>query len=141
MCSPLTKGKNPNRFRKNKIPFLCARSSACLWDEQAAATIYGENGRAILTLTQLLQTPYSNEGWLYGPAPITPAFLRLDPAFRKLCEQEQDQTIIFSTEGNKGNEDFVSWAEPKLCFLRCLLLFLFDSSPCHPQVPRRPSRR
>ena len=59
-------------------------------------TIIGENGRAISTLTQLLQTPYS--GWLYSPAPITPAFLRLDPlwdplradpAFQKLCEEKQ----------------------------------------------------
>src|SRR4029077_3385331 len=30
LCSLLTKEKNPSRFRKNKIPFLCARSSACL---------------------------------------------------------------------------------------------------------------
>src|ERR1700732_4062289 len=30
LCSLLTKGKNPNRFRKNKIPFLGARNSACL---------------------------------------------------------------------------------------------------------------
>ena len=59
-------------------------------------TIIGENGRAISTLTQLLQTPYS--GWLYSPAPITPALLRfdplwdplrVDPAFQKLCEQKQ----------------------------------------------------
>ncbi len=52
----------------------------------------GENSRAIATLTRLLQTPYG--GWLYSPAPITPALLRLDPiwdplradpAFQKLC--------------------------------------------------------
>jgi len=58
--------------------------------------IFGENSGAILTLTQLLQTPYS--GWLYFPAPITPALLRLDPfwdplrsdpAFQKLCEEKQ----------------------------------------------------
>jgi hypothetical protein len=50
----------------------------------------GENGRAISTLTRLLQTPYAD--------PITPALLSLDPfwdplrgdpAFRKLCEQKQ----------------------------------------------------
>jgi hypothetical protein len=35
-------------------------------------TIFGENGRAISTLTQLLQTPYM-EGGFYG-MPITPAF-------------------------------------------------------------------
>ena len=59
-------------------------------------TIFGENGRAISTLTQLLQTPY--QGWRYAAAPITPALLRLDPiwdplrgdpAFQKLCEEKQ----------------------------------------------------
>src|SRR5436189_3689988 len=40
-------------------------------------TIFGENSRAISTLRQLLQTPYSSP--LYGPAPVTPALLRLDP--------------------------------------------------------------
>ena len=58
-------------------------------------TIFGENDRAISTLTQLLQTPYAS--WFYG-APVTPALLRLDPiwdplrgdpAFQKLCEQKQ----------------------------------------------------
>jgi tetratricopeptide (TPR) repeat protein len=53
-------------------------------------TIFGENSRAISTLTELLQTPY--------PEPITPALLRLDPdwdplrsdpAFQKLCEEKQ----------------------------------------------------
>ena len=59
-------------------------------------TIFGENSRAISTLTRLLQTPYG--GWLYNPAPVTPALLRLDPiwdplradpAFQKLCEEKQ----------------------------------------------------
>ena len=59
-------------------------------------TIIGDNSRAISILTQLLQTPYG--GWLYNPAPITPAFLRLDPlwdplradpAFQRLCEEKQ----------------------------------------------------
>ena len=59
-------------------------------------TIFGENSRAIPTLTQLLQTPYM-EGGVYG-IPITPALLRLDPiwdplrgdpAFQKLCEEKQ----------------------------------------------------
>ena len=37
-------------------------------------TIFGENSRAISTLTRLLQTPYSS--WLYGPTPVTPALLK-----------------------------------------------------------------
>jgi serine/threonine-protein kinase len=58
--------------------------------------IIGENSRAISILTRLLQTSYG--GWLYSPAPITPALLRLDPlwdplrsdpAFQKLCEEKQ----------------------------------------------------
>ena len=59
-------------------------------------TIIGDNDRAISTLTRLLQTPYG--GWLYSPAPITPALLRLDPlwdplradpSFQKLCDEKQ----------------------------------------------------
>ena len=58
-------------------------------------TIFGENSRAISTLTKLLQTPYTS--W-YTTTPITPALLRLDPiwdplradpAFQKLCEEKQ----------------------------------------------------
>jgi len=58
-------------------------------------TVIGQNGRAISSLTQLLQTPY--DSWFYG-VPITPAHLRLDPlwdplrgdpAFQKLCEEKQ----------------------------------------------------
>jgi TolB-like protein/Tfp pilus assembly protein PilF len=58
--------------------------------------IIGDNSRAISILARLLQTPYG--GWLYSPAPITQALLRLDPiwdplradpAFRKLCEEKQ----------------------------------------------------
>ncbi len=59
-------------------------------------TIFGENNRAISALTELLQTPHIS--WVYGPMPLTPAFLRLDPlwdplrtdpAFQKLCEEKQ----------------------------------------------------
>jgi len=59
-------------------------------------TIFGENNRAISTLTRLLKTPYSS--WFYGRTPVTPALLRLDPlwdplradlAFQKLCEEKQ----------------------------------------------------
>ena len=59
-------------------------------------TMFGENSRAISTLTQLLQTPYNS--WLYYASSITPALLRLDPiwdplradpAFQKLCEEKQ----------------------------------------------------
>jgi TolB-like protein/Tfp pilus assembly protein PilF len=57
---------------------------------------FGENSRAIPTLSRLLQMPYQSQ--LYGPMPLTPAFLRLDPlwdplradpAFQKLCEEKQ----------------------------------------------------
>ena len=68
------------------------------FDENLALvqTILGETSRPISTLMELLQTPYFSG--LYGPAPITPALLRLeplwdplrgDPAFQKLCEEKQ----------------------------------------------------
>jgi len=58
-------------------------------------TIFGENSRAISSLTQLLQTPYFSR--VYRLTPITPALLRLDPlwdplradpAFQKICEEK-----------------------------------------------------
>jgi serine/threonine-protein kinase len=58
--------------------------------------IIGENSRAISTLARLLQTPYG--GWLYNPAPITPALLtldplwdplRADPAFQQLSQEAE----------------------------------------------------
>jgi tetratricopeptide (TPR) repeat protein len=56
---------------------------------------FGENSRAISTLTRLLQTPYL--GTLYT-VPVTAALLKLDPfwdplrgdpAFQKLCEEKE----------------------------------------------------
>jgi hypothetical protein len=56
----------------------------------------GENSSANSRLRHLLQIPYNS--WLYGPAAITAALLRLDPvwdplradpAFQKLCEEKQ----------------------------------------------------
>jgi len=59
-------------------------------------TMFGENSRAILVITQLLQTPYTS--WFYQTPGVVPALLRLDPAwdplrgdpaFQKLCEEKQ----------------------------------------------------
>jgi serine/threonine protein kinase/predicted Zn-dependent protease len=64
-------------------------------------TIFGDNSRAIETLTRLLQTP--SDSYIYaGVAHVTPALLRLDPlwdplrsdpAFQKLCEEKIDKNI------------------------------------------------
>ncbi len=60
--------------------------------------IFGENSRALSTLSRLLQTPY--QSLLYNPVPLTPAFLRLDPLwdplradprFEKLVEEAEQQ--------------------------------------------------
>jgi TolB-like protein len=59
-------------------------------------TIFGQNSSAITTLGRLAQTPFQSQ--LYGPMPLTRAFLRLDPlwdslrndpAFQQLCEAKQ----------------------------------------------------
>jgi TolB-like protein len=59
-------------------------------------TIFGENSSAIATLRRLVQTPFQSQ--LYGPMPLTRAFLRLDPlwdslrndaTFQQLCEEKQ----------------------------------------------------
>jgi eukaryotic-like serine/threonine-protein kinase len=79
------------------LPSNKDRLSGPAFEENLALVemMVGENSRAISTLTRLLQTPYG--GWLYSPAPITPALLRLDsvwdelradPAFQKLCEEK-----------------------------------------------------
>ena len=58
-------------------------------------TVFGENSRAISTLTRLLKAPF---GYIDSPIPLTPALLRLDPAwdplradpaFQKLCQEKQ----------------------------------------------------
>jgi eukaryotic-like serine/threonine-protein kinase len=78
------------------LPSNKDRLSGPAYEENLALVemIVGEKTRAINTLTRLLQTPYG--GWLYSPAPITSALLKLDPvwdplradpAFQKLCEE------------------------------------------------------
>jgi len=79
------------------LPSAKDRLSGPAFEESLALiqTMFGENSRAISTLTQLLQTPYNS---LLYVTPITPALLRLDPiwdplradpAFQKLCEEKQ----------------------------------------------------
>jgi TolB-like protein/class 3 adenylate cyclase/Tfp pilus assembly protein PilF len=89
---------NEAQLAMTLVPSSKDRLSGPGFEENLALVemIIGENSRAISTLTRLLQTPYG--GWLYSPAPITPALLRLDPlwdplradpVFQKLCAEKQ----------------------------------------------------
>jgi len=80
------------------LPSTTDAAAGPVYEENLALieAIVGENSQAISALTKLLQTAYSS--WYYGPAPITPALLRLDsfwdplrgdPSFQKLCEEKQ----------------------------------------------------
>jgi TolB-like protein/Tfp pilus assembly protein PilF len=81
-------------------------------------TMFGENSRAISTLTRLLQTPY--QGLFYG-IPVTPALLRLDPIwdplrgdpdFQKLCEEHIDKSIaVLPFENLSRDADNAYFAE------------------------------
>jgi TolB-like protein/Tfp pilus assembly protein PilF len=86
--------------------------------------IFGENSRAISTLTQLLQTAYNS--WFYR-TPITPALLRLDPiwdplrgdpAFQKLCDEKIDKSIAVlpfeNRSEDKGNDYFADGIQEEI---------------------------
>jgi serine/threonine-protein kinase len=62
-------------------------------------TIFGENSRAISTLTQLLQTPYKT--FVYSLTPITPALLRLDPIWDPLRSDPRFQKLVASPTPQK----------------------------------------
>jgi len=64
--------------------------------------IFGENTRAISTLTQLLQTAYGS--WLYDPVPITPALLRLDPFWDPLRGDPRFEKIVASLAPKSANK-------------------------------------
>jgi TolB-like protein/predicted Zn-dependent protease/predicted Ser/Thr protein kinase len=81
-------------------------------------TIFGENSRAISTLTQLLQTPYKSLVW--GQTCITPALLRLDPVwdplrsdprFQELCKDKTGKGIAvlpFLNESGDPRDEYFS---------------------------------
>ena len=80
------------------LPSSKDRMMGPLYEENLALiqTMFGENSRAISTLTRLLQTTYL--GFLCFRTPVTPTLLRLDPlwdslradpAFQKLCEEKK----------------------------------------------------
>jgi tetratricopeptide (TPR) repeat protein len=89
---------NESQRATTLLPSNKDRLSGPAFEENDALVemMIGENGRAIATLTRLLHTSYG--GWLYSPAPITSALLKLDPiwdplrsepVFQKLCEEKQ----------------------------------------------------
>ena len=67
------------------------RVSGPQFEENLAAiqTIFGENSRAISTLTRLLQTPYlkGHVFCLTPPMVITPALLKLDPSWGSVARR------------------------------------------------------
>jgi TolB-like protein/Tfp pilus assembly protein PilF len=81
-------------------------------------TIFGENNRAVATLTKLLQTPYDS---MVYPTQITPALLKLDPlwdplrtdpVFQKLCEEKIDKSIaVLPFENLSRDPDNAYFAE------------------------------
>src|SRR5438132_12896471 len=54
-------------------------------------TIFGENSSAIAALKRLVQTPFQSQ--LYGPMPLTPAYLRLDPLWDSLRRSRLSRTL------------------------------------------------
>jgi hypothetical protein len=107
LCSPLTKGKNPSRFRKNKIPFSLRAEFGLSFgmngQQPTTWRLFRRSSVKIAAPSQLSPNCYKHPmGWMYSPAPITPAFLRLDllwdplradPRFQELCQDKLDKSI------------------------------------------------